>query len=69
MGSVGSDHSAAARHGDRAVEFLRLHHIAASAHVLSLMPSAAAVMLDQAWQCQARPHSTEAHIGFLGRGM
>lgn len=52
--SVGSDHSAAARHADRAVEFLRLHNIIASPHVWSPSPSVAAVILEQARQYQAR---------------
>jgi nucleotide-binding universal stress UspA family protein len=52
--SVGSDHSAAARHADRAVEFLRLHNMVASLHVRSPSPSVAAVILDQARQHQAR---------------
>jgi nucleotide-binding universal stress UspA family protein len=52
--SVGADRSEAARHADRAVEFLRWHNIAASPHVLPPEPSVAEVLLDQVRQYQAR---------------
>jgi nucleotide-binding universal stress UspA family protein len=52
--SVGSDHSTAAHHADRAAAFLRMHNIAASIHVVSPAPSVAEVILHQAQQHQAR---------------
>ena len=52
--SVGANLNAAACHAARAVEFLRCHHIEASAHVFAPPPMAAAVILEQVRHHQAR---------------
>lgn len=50
--SVGDDPAEAARHAERAVEFLRFHAIPATAHVLGPAPSTAETLLDQVRQLQ-----------------
>jgi nucleotide-binding universal stress UspA family protein len=52
--SVGADHTDAARHVHRAVEFLGFHEIAARAHVASPSPTVADTLLQHAAQLQSR---------------
>jgi nucleotide-binding universal stress UspA family protein len=51
--SVSSDHVEAARHADRAVEFLRFHEVLATPHVVSPEESVADALQDQARQLHA----------------
>ncbi len=74
--SVGADPVEAARHADRAVEFLRFHAIQASPHVLGPGPSTAETLLDQVRQlhvgllvmgCYGQPGLREFFLGSVTR--
>lgn len=76
--SVGADRVEAARHADRAVEFLRFHEVKATPHVLPPTGGTAEVILDQAGRldagllvmgCYGQPTLREFFLGSVTRSV